>query len=84
MIGFVSDPHQTKIQMKTCTGSTLTKGSIRGIPRCCNPVDVDQEVDDDDDDDEEEDADDEEDDVDEEVDDIDEEEDDDKEDDLAK
>ena len=68
--------------MKTCTGSTLTKGSIRGIPRCCNPVDVDQEVDDDDD--EEEDADDEEDDVDEEVDDIDEEEDDDKEDDLAK
>ena len=58
--------------MKTCTGSTLTKGSIRGIPRCCNPVDVDQEVDD------------EEDDVDEEVDDIDEEEDDDKEDDLAK
>ena len=66
--------------MKTCTGSTLTKGSIRGIPRCCNPVDVDQEVDDD----EEEDADDEEDDVDEEVDDIDEEEDDDKEDDLAK
>ena len=51
MIGFVSDPHQTKNSNETCTGSTLTKGSIRGIPRCCNPVDIDDDIEEKDDDD---------------------------------
>ena len=41
--------------MKTCTGSTLTKGSILGIPRCCNPVDIDDDIEEKDDDDQEDD-----------------------------
>ena len=51
--------------MKTCTGSTPTKGSIQGTPHCCNPVDVGDDDDDadDDDDDEAGDVDDEEDDA---------------------
>ena len=43
--------------MKTCTGSTLTKGSIRGIPHCCNPVDIDDEIEEKDDDQEDDDVD---------------------------